>query len=166
MTGKEPQRRLSTYTIGLIITSAVVLVIAGVALIKVLPENMSRSNVQLGNGTFTVRIAKTVQERDMGLSGIAHLNSNQALLMIFPSEAKWGIWMKDMKIPLDIVWLNQTKQVTYIVEDALPKDSTNIIFTPYQSSLYVIELTAGSVQKESIKVGQTATFDTITQGVS
>jgi uncharacterized membrane protein (UPF0127 family) len=149
-----------------IVFGILVIIVLVVLLLLLLPHNRTSEIVNLGDGTFGARIAKTESDREQGLSGVASLTSNKALLMVFPYSAQWQIWMKDMKIPLDIVWLNQDKKVIYIVKDALPKDSTNVIFTPTADAEYVIELPAGSVKNHSISLGEEASFYNVTSGVN
>ena len=114
--------------------------------------------VTLGKDTHTVRIATTPESRTQGLSGVAYLGKFQGLLLAFPYEAPHGIWMKDMEIPIDILWLNNDKRVVYIVENASPEWSTTKIMKPSEPALYVIELPAGAVARSTISVGDTAQF--------
>ena len=78
--------------------------------------------------------------------------------MVFDTEDRWGIWMKDMKTPLDILWLNSRKEVVYIITDASPELGTSTTFAPTDPALYVIELPAGSVKQAAIKTGDLVDF--------
>ena len=121
--------------------------------------------VRLGSGAFQVWVANTEAERERGLSGVKELPKNGGLLMDFQTDAQWGIWMKDMYVPLDIVWLDSNKKVIYMVSDASPELSTTKIFTPKTPARYVIELPAGSIQKAGIRKGLSADFaDQETEG--
>ena len=115
--------------------------------------------ITLGKDTYTVRIAATSESRSQGLSGVTHLDRSQGLLLAFPHEAPHAIWMKDMNISIDIIWLNSDKQVVHIVTDALPEWSTNTIVTPPSAALYVVELPAGSVERSKVSLGQVAQFN-------
>jgi len=115
--------------------------------------------VQMGSGIYHLWLADDEAERTQGLSGVESLNPDGGLLMKFDSDNTWGIWMKDMKVPLDIVWLDANKKVIYIVKNASPELSTDTIFTPKTNARYVIELPAGTVEKAAIKTGILATFD-------
>ena len=53
-----------------------------------------------GIQTFTANIAETYEARAQGLSGTKYLAPDSALLMIFPHDDNWGIWMKDMNYPI------------------------------------------------------------------
>jgi uncharacterized membrane protein (UPF0127 family) len=114
--------------------------------------------VRLASGVFHLWVADTEQERIQGLSGVEKLGPNGGLLMDFAAEDIWGIWMKDMKIPLDIIWLDKDKKVIYIVKDASPELSTSVVFEPEEPARYVLELSAGTVSRAGIKTGQTAEF--------
>lgn len=115
--------------------------------------------IQIGNGIFTANIAKTDEDRQKGLSGVKKLESDEALLMVFPESKEWGVWMKDMLIPIDIVWLNEDKIVIHAVANANPLLSDSKTFTPKKPAKYVIELPAGSIKTKSINVGSIAVFD-------
>ena len=117
-----------------------------------------KTEVRLGSAVFNVSLATTSAERDQGLSGVRTLNSNDGLLMVFNSDDKWAIWMKDMHAPIDIVWLDSEKNVVHIVTDASPELSTTRTFTPKADARYVLEVPAGTVKNSSISIGTIATF--------
>ncbi len=116
------------------------------------------TEVRAGSGVFQVWVADTDEERIQGLSGVSSMPPNGGLLMDFQADAMWGIWMKDMKIPLDIMWLNSDKQVIYIVKNVPPEQSTSVVMQPLSKARYVIELNAGTVDTAGIKTGQNVTF--------
>jgi uncharacterized membrane protein (UPF0127 family) len=67
--------------------------------------------------------------------------------------------MRDMKIPIDIVWLNSNKQVVYMAKDAeIPTDSNYRIFIPKKPAKYVLELPAGSIKARMIVLNSIAIF--------
>ncbi|HEY8886694.1 MAG TPA: DUF192 domain-containing protein [Candidatus Microsaccharimonas sp.] len=117
------------------------------------------TEVRLGSGIFSIQIATTDAARIHGLSGVDHLDANGGLLMIYQSDDRWGIWMKDMKIPLDIIWMNNEKKVIYIVTDASPDLGTSKIFKPEDPARYVLEVPAGTVKNAGIQIGSTAAFN-------
>jgi len=117
------------------------------------------TELRMGSGVYHLWVADTEAERIQGLSGVDKLSMNGGLLMKFDSDSAWSIWMKDMKIPLDIIWLNKDKEAVYIVKNASPELSTDTTFTPKKDARYVIELPAGGVDQAAIKTGMTATFN-------
>jgi len=146
------------HTTGIVIVGLVLILIALVG--SYMFRNFQPgTDVRIGSGVFNVQLATTEASRMQGLSGVDHLASNGGLLMVFPSDGNWGIWMKDMKIPLDIIWLNSDKKVVYIVTDASPDLSDTKTFTPKDQARYVLEVAAGTVKSAGIKVGGMATFN-------
>jgi len=137
-----------------------ILVIVAVTFYYVVLPNLPQSTVdlRLGDGLFRASVANNDVDRNKGLSGETKLASNQALLMAYPSESKWGIWMKDMKVPIDVVWLNSDKKVIYIVKNISPDVSTSEVYTPKTSAKYVIELPAGTVDGKAINTESVAVF--------
>jgi hypothetical protein len=63
-----------------IVFGILVIIVLVVLLLLLLPHNRTSEIVNLGDGTFGARIAKTESDREQGLSGVASLTSNKALL--------------------------------------------------------------------------------------
>jgi uncharacterized membrane protein (UPF0127 family) len=135
------------------------LLIGGTAFYVLLPQLQMHTTVRIGDGVFLARVAKTAESREKGLSGTSGLRDNQAMLFIYDSDGKWPIWMKDMKYPIDIVWLDKDKKVVYIVKNAPPESYPYENFTPKQDARYVLEFPAGTVSKKSIVIGEETVFD-------
>jgi uncharacterized membrane protein (UPF0127 family) len=146
------------HTTGIVI-GGLVLILVALVVSYMFRNFQPSSEVRLGSGVFNVQLATTDAARIQGLSGVDNLGANGGLLMIFQSDDKWGIWMKDMKIPLDIIWMNNEKKVIYIVTDASPNLGTSKIFTPVDPARYVLEVSAGTVKNAGIKIGNSAVFN-------
>lgn len=142
-----------------ILIAGVVVVVIAAAVSFMFSHFQPRTEVRLSSGVFHLRLAADEPSREKGLSGVESLKSDDGLLMTFDTDDKWAIWMKDMKIPLDIVWLDSSKKVIYIVKNAAPELSTDRVFTPTEKARYVIELSAGATQQYGIKLGDRATFN-------
>jgi uncharacterized membrane protein (UPF0127 family) len=142
-----------------ILIGGVIAIVIAVAIAFAAANFKPTTNVKLSGGVFSVWTAVDETSRVTGLSGVESLKPNGGLLMAFPSDKSWGIWMKDMSIALDIIWLDSNKEVVHIVKNAGPELSTDTTFTPSKPARYVLELTAGSVQKYDISVGDTAEFE-------
>ena len=96
---------------------------------------------------FSVEIVKTEQERAQGLMNREFLEENSGMLFIFEQEAKHTFWMKDTKIPLDIIWIDKDKTIVYIKKNAIPCiEDPCPIYYPSAEALYVLELNAGSTK--------------------
>lgn len=146
------------HTTGIVIGGLVLILIALVA--SYASANFQpTTQVRLGSGVFNVQLADTEAGRIQGLSGVEKLSSNGGLLMVFDTDAAHGIWMKDMKTAIDIIWLNKDKKVIYIVTDASPELEDSKTFKPSSPARYVLEIAAGAAKKSAIKVGDTAVFE-------
>jgi uncharacterized protein len=141
------------------IIGGVFLVLALIIIFIVMPNfNFSTVDLQLGDNRFRANVVSDEAGRRQGLSGVMEMAADEALLMVYPSSDNWGIWMKDMNIPIDIVWLDSDKRVIYIVKNASPSISTSQVFTPPTPAKYVVELPAGTVNVSNIKPGSAAIF--------
>jgi len=119
------------------------------------------TQVKLGSGAFSTRVASTEAAREKGLSGVEKLSPSEGLLMVFETDDKYAIWMKDMKIPIDILWLDKDKKVIFMVMDAQPEpDAANLkSYVPLSPARYVVELQSGAIKKAGIIIGSRAEFE-------
>lgn len=139
--------------------AGLILAVVATALYVIMPQLRPQAMVHLGDGIFRARIARTVEQRQEGLSGVQYLNDDEAMLFVFDQDGRWSIWMKDMNFPIDIVWLDANQKVIYVVKNASPDSYPATVFTPKTSARYVVEIKAGMVDRQRIAISQTATFD-------
>ncbi|NTW61621.1 DUF192 domain-containing protein [Candidatus Saccharibacteria bacterium] len=144
----------------------VVFAIVATIVIYVIMPNLPQSvtSLRLGDGVFRAKLALNESSRQKGLGGTSNLPEDQALLMAFTTDDKWGIWMKDMSFPIDIIWLNSSKKVVYIVKNVSPDDQTKV-YEPRTDARYVIELPAGTVDRKAISADSLASFSFDETGV-
>src|SRR5919109_4362994 len=90
-----------------------------------------------------------------GLAVKNQLKENEAMLFIFKESAKHSFWMKDMKFPIDIIWLDSDGKVVHIEQNLQPCVSVLICtsYSPDIDSQYVLETVAGFTQRHDISVG-------------
>lgn len=114
--------------------------------------------IEIKNEKFRLEVADSDVSRQQGLSGRDDLPSNQGMLFIFDKPARYGFWMKGMKFPLDIIWLNKG-EVIYIVENAPPDNNYKpMVYNPTAEADLVIELRAGEVSRLGLKIGDILSF--------
>ena len=101
-----------------------------------------------------LEIADTARSRQIGLSHRKNLPAGTGMLFVFDFPAHWAMWMKDTFIPLDMIFLNETKTVTYIARNTVPM-SENYIMPPlsFDYTRYVIELPSGTAARHDIRPG-------------
>lgn len=119
---------------------------------------VQKTKLSLNNHSFQTTILRTDEERIRGLSGTKSLPSNKAMLFVFPYDATWTIWMKDMHFSIDIIWVNNSNKVVHMVKDAQPSSYPDTIFKPNGDARYVIETISGTIEETGIKKGDTVTL--------
>lgn len=106
----------------------------------------------LAQTPLSLEFAKSAQEQERGLSGRTSLAPLSGMLFLFDAPGLYGVWMKDMHFPLDILWLDGKKRVVAIEENALPSSYPHI-FRPSVPARFILEVNAGFVAKNHIVVG-------------
>jgi uncharacterized membrane protein (UPF0127 family) len=119
------------------------------------PNYESGSTVSFADTVVQVEIADTEAKQERGLSGRDSLPPNTGMLFVFKEPAAYQFWMKDMKFPIDIIWLAADQTITYIKQNATP-DSYPTIFEPPYLSLYVLEVPAGFAEAHGLNIGDQA----------
>ncbi len=109
--------------------------------------------------SFKVELAQTEEEISRGLMGRENLPTDQGILFIYSQPQLLSFWMKDTLITLDIIYMNQQKKITKVIQRVLP--CKQIICPGYPSvtpSMYVLEINGGLSEKLRIKEGMKAEF--------
>lgn len=105
-----------------------------------------------GTIPLTVEIADTDAARTEGLSGRDTLLDGHGLLMVFPANEVSGIWMKDMRFPLDILWIDESGVIVTIAQEITPQTYPKV-FYPASATRYVLEVPGGFVDIHNIREG-------------
>lgn len=142
--------------IGVVIAIAVILI--SVLYFVFFPSRNDTTLIKLNGTQIRAVIANTEEDRITGLSATPTLPADRGMLFIFPSDGYWGIWMKDMKYSLDIIWLNDQKSVVHI-EDFVEPSSYPHTFVPRVPSRYVLEVQSGIATRYNLQVGDKLEFD-------
>jgi hypothetical protein len=116
----------------------------------------------IGSATIDAELAITSAERSVGLGGRDALAPNAGLLFVFPAPQRASFWMKDMRFPLDFVWITDDKRVAKLTEDVPVPDAQESELPLYfsgQDVRYVLEINAGRAGELGIKAGDAVTFE-------
>jgi hypothetical protein len=118
--------------------------------------------VTLPQGTVVMaELADTTEERARGLMFRPSLEKNRGMLFAFAEPQLWSFWMKNTRIPLDIIWMDQKKKIVHIerrvpicnrTDDGCPQ------YQPNENASYVLELAAGSADALHLQRGATLRF--------
>ena len=109
------------------------------------------------NITFNVEVAKTIEERRIGLMYRKKLLNNEGMLFIFPLEKIIQLWMKNTYIPLDVIFISENKVIVDIKKN-MEKLSETIVKSKVKSR-YALEFNAGLINKLNIEIGDKVLFN-------
>jgi uncharacterized membrane protein (UPF0127 family) len=85
------------------------------------------------------------------------LDTNKGMLFIFESDSFSGFWMKNTLIPLDMIFIDKDYTIVYIEQQAQPCEADPCkVYNPGVTYRYVVEVNGGWVEKNSVKVGDSA----------
>ncbi len=108
---------------------------------------------------FGVETAVTPEERKTGLMFREKLGDKAGMLFIFEALKAYPIWMKNMKIPLDIIWLDHSRKIVAVRENVPPCEQAACpIYEPEAAAGYVLEINAGEIRKLGLKTGDLMTL--------
>ena len=138
--------------IKIVILGVVVLVIL-LSLLLLLPRDNSLSRACFKEECFEVEIADSPDEQERGLMFYESLKKNKGMLFVFEEEGDYPFWMMNTLIPLDIIWINSSREIVFISENAQPCGEICEPIDPKQNAKYVLEINGGLVGEKNIKVG-------------
>jgi len=120
------------------------------------------TQLKVGENALNVEIADTADERAKGLSGRDQIASDSGMLFVFSESSKYRFWMKGMKIPLDIIFINGGKVVDFLKNVVPPsqnqKDSDLPVLSPTVPVDMVLEVSSNYIDIHGIKVGDDVTL--------
>jgi hypothetical protein len=102
---------------------------------------------------FRTEVALFPWELEKGLGQRDSLEENQGMLFVFPSSGKPVFWMKDMKFPLDVLWIKGETIVEISENVPLFTQGEVTVIKPEQEIDKVMEIKTGTVSRYGIKTG-------------
>ena len=134
-----------------IILAAIVLIAIG---LRILDRGAPKQVVRIGGENIVVEVADTALAREQGLSGRASLPAGTGMLFVFPESGRAGIWMKDMKFSIDIIWIARGRVVDIAPSASLPVAGQDLpVYYPREPSDLILEMNAGFAASHQIKIG-------------
>ena len=107
-----------------------------------------------------VEVMISDEDRAMGLMFRPSLAPDHGMLFLFDSPDFHGIWMKNCKFPIDIVWLDEEKKVVDVKESAPPcKAEPCPVYQPMRRASWVVEMNAGQARREKLTRGAAVRFE-------
>lgn len=140
----------------IIILILFLVLVGGVVFYQLSNNSMVKTNgkVTVGNQKFDVEVVKTDKDKQIGLTKYKSMRDNQGMLFVFDNPDIQNFWMKNMKFPIDIIFIKDDTIVS-VVENApvvAPKTEP-VIYKSDSPVNYVLEVNDGLVKKHNIKQG-------------
>ena len=127
----------------------VVLTILGVVVWGIMPH---MTQARLGGFNLSLETVTEPQAQERGLSRRSGLGAHDGMLFVFPHDDYYSFWMKDMKFPIDILWLDANYTIVDSAQAVQPSSYPQT-FAPRVPARYVVELPAGFFVEHSLKIG-------------
>lgn len=103
-----------------------------------------------------IEIADTDYDIQTGLMYRNTMKSNRGMLFVFDDVTPRYFYMKNMRIPLDLIFIDENKTIVSFQKNAKPFDETSL--PSNVPAKYVLEVNAGKVDTWGITVGDRLTF--------
>lgn len=116
--------------------------------------------VELRGERFTVEVADDHAERQRGLMFRDALPEGTGMLFLHDQQQPLGYWMKNTKIPLDILYFDADRRLVS-ASRGVPPCSLGDRCPPYPSgapAIYVLELNAGRAAALGVEKGDELVF--------
>ena len=111
--------------------------------------------VELGGKRYTVEIADSDEERARGLMFRDSMPAERGMLFIHDIEEPQAYWMKNTRIPLDILYFDNARRLVSQQRD-VPACTLGDGCPPYPSNAparYVLEINAGQAEAMGLQDG-------------
>jgi uncharacterized membrane protein (UPF0127 family) len=116
------------------------------------------TTVKAGSNYIDAEVAKDNDQKEAGLGNRDCIGADKGMLFVFDKPGNYDFWMKDMKFPIDIVWINENKTTVEVTPSVSPSTFPKT-FTSKVAAKYVLELQSGRAQQLNISEGTNLQFD-------
>ncbi len=115
--------------------------------------------VVIGDQLIKAEVASTPEEKTRGLMERQNLGTNEGMLFVYDSEGLYAFWMKNTKIPLDMIWIDSEHKIVDIKRNAQPCTVLACpTHAPKTPALYILEVNGGWTETNSINPGEYVRF--------
>jgi len=106
--------------------------------------------------SIAIEIADTESRRVIGMMYRDSLGNDEGMLFIFDQSEMRSFWMKNTRIPLDIIYVDDAYKIVTVVSDAVPYSERSLPSTA--PARYVVEVNGGFAARYGIKEGDRIAF--------
>ncbi|MEW5901570.1 MAG: DUF192 domain-containing protein [Acidobacteriota bacterium] len=102
--------------------------------------------------SVTAELAVTDEQRAQGLMFREKLAEDQGMLFIFEEKERHSFWMKNMRFPIDILWLDAQRKIVHLEPRVPPCHAEPCpTYRPDAAAAYVLELQSGFAEKHNLR---------------
>ncbi|MGA2968058.1 MAG: DUF192 domain-containing protein [Candidatus Levyibacteriota bacterium] len=110
-------------------------------------------SAQINGHVFSLYLAETSQEQEIGLAKYKSIAKDQGMIFLFNKSDYYSFWMKDMKFPIDIIFISGNKVVDVFQKVPVSPNENLPVYTTRTKADKVLEINAGLTKKYGIKIG-------------
>lgn len=117
---------------------------------------MKQVKVDIGDKSYICDLLESEEDKRKGLMNIDYLPPDRGALFVWDDEDTREMWMKDTKIPLDQIAINDDEVV--LVYKAQPEDETLV---PFMNAKYILEVNqdSGIVEGDDFEIDDSEDLD-------
>ena len=114
----------------------------------------SGSYVELAGQRYSVEVADNDAAREHGLMDRTEMAADHGMLFVFQDDAPRAFWMKNTKIPLDMLFFDADKRLLSVQRNAQPCTADPCpLYSSGAPARYVLELNGGQTGKLDLSPG-------------
>ena len=151
---EQRRKKIVTFVLLVILLISVSMFLGG-------PKESDVIIVEFPNGkTMETEVASTPEKLLFGLAFREGLPADSGMLYIFESTGLHQVQTKQFRIPVDMIWIDESHHVVQIQEQVPPcaQDPCPRYGPPPEPIRYLIETESGYVHREGIEAGMELRF--------
>jgi hypothetical protein len=109
---------------------------------------------------FRLEIAADPETQRRGYMFRERVPADEGMLFVYREAGRRSFWMKNCKVPLDIVWLDDASRVVEIAHSLPPCPASGPCpsVEPQRWARHVLELAGGTATREGLSIGDLVTI--------
>jgi uncharacterized membrane protein (UPF0127 family) len=122
-------------------------------------SEQKNKSLTINDHTWTIETVSTPEALEKGLSGRESLAADSGMYFVFNDLTERTFWMKNMKFPLDIVFIKDD-EIIKVDYDAMPEgDNPQNFYYSKEAVNRVLEINNGDAMKYNLKPGDKVTIN-------
>jgi len=135
--------------------AAVVALVIGSTVLAGGAEALRATAIFPSGAEFRLEVAADSESRRLGYMYREQIGPREGMLFLFEETAPHGFWMKNCKVSLDLIWLDEAFRIVQIAYDQppCPEEGECPVLVPLKAARYVVEIAGGTAEREGLEAG-------------